>query len=198
MSPLSKITNLENSSQCKLVKDSSSKRVTDLEIHNSVPITLHDNLLTFRDTNKVFELKRDLLEMITNKNYNVDLASLSDKTILYDFAKEMNFDLKDPGNKYTRDRTLIKLRKSPAIMASGVSKTLFLSSDPNELCDRLKLLLQEKQAGNNSDIIDEEIVAIVYKLLEYKCISKKQHKQFLIKCNLLPKTVIIFFTNINV
>ena len=117
MSPLSKITNLENSSQCKLVKDSSSKRVTDLEIHNSKPITLHDNLLTFRDTNKVFELKRDLLEMITNKNYNVDLASLSDKKILYDFAKEMNFDLKDPGNKYTRDRTLIKLRKSPAIMA---------------------------------------------------------------------------------
>ena len=27
--------------------------------------------------------------------------------------------------------------------ASGVSKTTFLSSDPNELCDRLKLLLQE-------------------------------------------------------
>ena len=29
------------------------------------------------------------------------------------------------------------------------------------------------------------MIAIVDKLLEYKCISKKQQKQILIKCNLL-------------
>ena len=89
----------------------------------------------------------------------------------------MNFDHKAVGKKSTRDRTLIKLLKSPGLMvsASGVSKTIFLSSDPNELCDRLKLLLQEIQAGNNSDITNQEIFAIVDKLLEYKCISKKQH-----------------------
>ena len=73
------------------------------------------------------------------------------------------------------------------VSASGVSKTIFLSSDPNELCDSLKLLLEEKHAGNNSDIIDQENVAIVDKFLEYKCISKKQHKLILIKCNLLNK-----------
>ena len=104
---------------------------------------------------------------------------------LYDFAKEMTFDLKTQKNKFTRDRTLINLPKSPAIMASGVSNTIFLSSDPDELCDRLKFLLQEKHGGNNSDIFNDEIVAIVDKLLQYKCISKKQHKQILIKCNLL-------------
>ena len=71
------------------------------------------------------------------------------------------------------------------VSASGILKTIFLSSDPNELCNRLKLLLQKKQAGNNSDIINDEIVAIVDKLLEYKCISKKEHKQILFKCNLL-------------
>ena len=70
-------------------------------------------------------------------------------------------------------------------MASAVSQTIFLSSDANELCDRLKLLLKEKHAGNNSDIINEEVVVIIDKLLEYKCITKKQHKQILIKCNLL-------------
>ena len=32
---------------------------------------------------------------------------------------------------------------------------------------------------------NEEIVAKVDKFLEYKCISKKQQKQILIKCNLL-------------
>ena len=75
MSPLSKIPNPENSSQFKLVKDSSSNRVNDLLIHNTIPITLHDNLLTFRNTKK-FEINGDLLKMITNKNFNVDLAIL--------------------------------------------------------------------------------------------------------------------------
>ena len=185
MSPLSKITNPENTTQFKLIKDYTSNRVNDLNINNSIPITLYNNLLTFRDTNKQFELKGDLLKMITNKNYNVNHASLSDKKLMYDFAKEMHFDERRVGNKSTRDRTLINLLNSPAIMASGITKTIFLSSDPDELCDRLKLLLQEKHAGNNSDIINEEIVAIVDKLLEYKCISKKEHKQILLKCNLL-------------
>ena len=189
MSPLSRITNPENSSQFKLVKDPSSNRVNDLKINKTIPITLYGNILTFRDTNKQFELKGDLLEMITNSKFNVDLASSSDKKLMFDFAKEMYFDMKAQGNKSTRDRTLIKLLKSPCLIvsASGVSKTIFLSSDPDELCERLKLLLQEKHAGNSSDIINEEIVVIIDKLLEYKCISKKQHKQILIKCNLLQK-----------
>ena len=60
ISTLSKLTNPENTSQFKLVKDSTSNRGNDLLIHNTIPITLHDNLLSFRDTNKVFELKEDL------------------------------------------------------------------------------------------------------------------------------------------
>ena len=189
MSPLSRFTNPENTTQFELVTDHNSNRVNDLLINNTIPITLYGNILTFRDTGKKFELKRDLLEMITNTKFNVDLASLQDKKLMYEFAKEMHFDQKAVGNKSIRDRKLIKLLNSPGLMvsASGVSKTIFLSSDPNELCDRLKLLLKEKQAGNNSDIINEEIVVIIDKLLEYKCITKKQHKQILIKCNLLNK-----------
>ena len=184
MSLLSKVTNAENASQFKLVKDSNSNRVNDLKINKTIPITLYNNMLTFRDTKKQFEVKGALLEMITNSKYNVDLASLTDKKLMYDFGKEMNFDMKAQGNKSTRDRTLIKLLNLPGLMASasGVSKTIFLSSDPIELCGRLKLLLQEQIVGNNSDIINDEIVAIVDNLLKYKCISKKQHKQILIKC----------------
>ena len=71
------------------------------------------------------------------------------------------------------------------VSASGVSKTIFLSSNTDELCDRLKLLLQEKHAGNNSNLINEELVAIIDRLLQYRYISNKQHKQILIKCNLM-------------
>ena len=189
MSPLSRITNPENTSQFKLVKDHNSNRVNVLLMKNKIPITLYGNMLTFRDTHKQFELKGDLLEKITNSKFNVDLASLADEKIMYHFAKEMKFDTKAVGNKSIRDRKLIKLLNTPGLMvsASGVSKTIFLSSDPNELCDRLKLLLQEKHAGYNSEIINDEIVAIIDKLLEYKCISMKQHKQILTKCNVLQK-----------
>ena len=184
-----KITNPENTSQFKLVKSSASNRVNDLRINKTIPVTFHDNLLTLLDTNKQFELKGELLKLIANENYNVDLANLSDKKLMYDFAKEMNFDLKAQGNKSTRVKTLIELLKSPGLMVSAfdISKTIFFSSDPDEIRDRLKLLLQEKQASNISDIINREIVTIVDDLLEYECISKKQHKQFLIKCNPLSK-----------
>ena len=187
ISPLSKITYPENTSQFRLVKVSNSNRVNDLLIKNTKPITEHNNLLTFRDTGKVFELKGDLLKIIANKNYNVNLARLADKKLMYDFAKGRNFDTKAQGRKSTRDSSLIKLLKSPGLMApvSGVSQTIFLSSDPDELCNRKKLLLQEKQAGNISELINQEIVAIVDELLEYKCISKQQHRQILVKCNLI-------------
>ena len=52
MSPLSRITNPDNNSQFRLVKDHNSNRVNDLKINKTIPITLYGNMLTFRDTNK--------------------------------------------------------------------------------------------------------------------------------------------------
>ena len=89
--------------------------------------------------------------------------------------------VKELFNKSIRDKSLIELLHSPVIVASGIS-TMFLPENPDELCDRLKILLQEKQAGTNSDIINEEIVAIADKLLECKCISTKQQKYMNNKC----------------
>ena len=51
LSPLSiKFTNPENASQYKQVKDFNSNRANDLLVHNTIPITLYINLLTFPDT----------------------------------------------------------------------------------------------------------------------------------------------------
>ena len=60
MSLLCEITNPEKSSQFILVKDSNSNRVSDLKINKTMPITLYNNLLFFRDTGKEFELTGDL------------------------------------------------------------------------------------------------------------------------------------------
>ena len=184
-SSLVEVFRKDNKSQFRLRKDPDSTKLNDFLIHGKIPVTIFSNMITFRDSDKTFKLEGDLLKVITNHKFNVDHSNQQDRKIIYKFAKEMNYDTKTTGRPSVRHSSLIRLLDQPAIMASGVSKTIILSSNPNELCDRLKLLLQEKHAGNNSNLIDQEIVAIVDKLLEYKCISKKQHKQILIKCNLL-------------
>ena len=99
MSPLSNITNPQTNIELKLVKDPNSKNVSDLLLHNTIPITLYDNLLTICDTGEGFEMKGDLLKIITVEIYNDDLAELVDKKIMYVFAKAMYFNEKTPGKK---------------------------------------------------------------------------------------------------
>ena len=187
VSSLVEVFKKDNKSQFRLRKDPNSTKLNDFLIHGTIPVAIFSNMIVFRDSNKSFRLEGDLLKVITNYKFNVDHSNPQDKKLIYQFAKEMKYDTKSTGRPSVRHNSMVKLLDQPAIMASGFSKTIILSSDPNELCDRLKLLLQEKHGGNNSDIINDEIVAIVDKLLEYKCISKKQHKQILIKCNLLNK-----------
>ena len=62
-------------------------------------------------------------------------------------------------------------------------KTIFLFSDPIDLCDRLNLLLEEKQAGKHSYMIKDKIVALVDELIEYNCISTKKDKISPLKCS---------------
>ena len=56
----------------------------------------------------------------------------------------MCFDERALGNKSTRDKYFIDLLKTSFIMASGIS-TIIFPENLNELCDGIKLLLQEKK-----------------------------------------------------
>ena len=122
-------------------------------INRGIPVSLYSNILTFRDSNKSFKLEGDLLETVTNYDSNVDHSNPQDQKLIYEFGKEMKFDIKQKGRKSNRDKSMIRLLKSPRIMASGISNKIILSSNTDELCDRMNMLLQEKQAGNKSDII---------------------------------------------
>ena len=66
---------------------------------------------------------------------------------------------------------------------SHTKQYIFLPSDPDELVDQLKLLYFEKVGGNDSFLINEQISAIIDKLLEYECITPSQHQN--IRSNLL-------------
>ena len=66
-------------------------------------------------------------------------------------------------------------------MVFGIS-TKFLTKNLFQIYDGLKLLIEEKQPRNLSNIVNEKIVAIVDNSLEHKCITTKQHKCLLSKC----------------
>ena len=186
-SSLIEILKPDNEGQFRLIKDPNSTKPNDFLNNEKVPFTIFNNMLTFRkNKKKVFKLEGDLLEAMLNNKFNVDRSNKQNREIIREFAKEMKYNtVKNKGRPPVRHKSMIRLRNQPPTTASGFTKTIILSSNPDELCNRLRLLLQEKHAGNNSDIINKESVAIVDKLLEYKCTSKKQHKQFLNNCNLL-------------
>ena len=175
----------DNKGQFRLIKDLNSNKPNDFLVIEKVPVTIFINMLTFRDTNKVFKLEGDLYKVITDYKFNVDNSNKQNRQINYEFGKERKYKLKNKGRPSIRHNSMIRLPNQSPITASRFTKTTILSSDPDELCNRLRLLLPEKKAGNNSDIINKESVAIFDKLLEYKYISEKQHKQILNKYNLL-------------
>ena len=69
-----------------------------------------------------------------------------------------------------------EFHKSPTMEIHQSPIYVFLPNDPGELCDRLKLLYQEKIGGNNNPRINQEIIAIVDKLFEYGEITEEEHK----------------------
>ena len=144
----------ENKSQFKLRKDLSPIKTKDFLIHGNVPVTLYSNMLTFRDSKKSFKIDGDLLKTMTNYIFNVGHSNLQDQKKIPEFAEEKKFDIEKIGRKSTRDSSIKELLESLAIMASGIS-TIFLSFNLDEFCAKLRLLLQEKQAGNNSNLIIE-------------------------------------------
>ena len=98
-------------------------------------------MLIFRDTDEKFELEGELLKMIIEKNFKVDLPKIPDEKPMCIFAKEMHFDENVLGSKSTSDKSNTRLLESPAIMASGIS-TKLLPEITNKLCDRSTILLQ--------------------------------------------------------
>ena len=101
--------------------------------------------------------------MLTDYKFNT--TDKPDRELSIDIMDETLFDIHSRG-KRLRDKSLIKNHfNERSILASGF-RTIFLSEKPNEICGKVKLLLQEKRAGKNSNIVNKKIVAINDKIVE--------------------------------
>ena len=177
-----------NRSQFRLGKGVNLKKMYEFLIHRGIPVTLYSNMVTFRDSEKSFELDGDLLKLMTNSKFNADLSNPQDRKIVGEFAGETNYDAKSTCKPSIRHCSIIRRLSSTAIIASGIC-TIFLPSDPNEFCKRLRSIIQEKQNESDKIQFDGELFAIVDKLLEDKCITPFQHKKIFKKINLLKHNI---------
>ena len=84
----------ENKNQFKLIIDQKYFRMNDFLINSGIPVSLCSNMLTFRDSNKSFKLDGDLLAKMTNYDFNVNHANPQDQKLIYEFGREMKFDIK--------------------------------------------------------------------------------------------------------
>ena len=126
----------ENKSQFELTKDHISIRMNDFLTNGGIPNILISIMLTFRDSNKPFKINVELLETMTNFDFNVRQSNPQDQKLIYEFGDEMIFKIKQPGRKSNRDKTMIKLLNHQLSRPLEFQK--FSSSDPKELCGRIK------------------------------------------------------------
>ena len=134
----------ENTSQFKLKKYSNSIKMDDILINTKIPVTLYSKILIFRDSKKSFNLGGDLSKTLTNHILIVTPSIPQYQELSYEFGKEMKINIKQVRRKSSREKSLMKLLKSAAIMASGFS-LLFFQKNPNEFCDGLKILFTNKR-----------------------------------------------------
>ena len=107
---------------------------------NGEKVAIYDDKLVFEINGRIFTWKGDVLIMITDYKFNT--TDSPDAKLINDFTDEIHFDQHARG-KNVRDKNLMKnYFNKRAILVFGLRRsetTIFLSENPNELCDKLKL-----------------------------------------------------------
>ena len=112
--------------------------------------------------------------MITDYDFNETNSPVAKQ--ITDLMDEMFLDIGAKG-KISKDKIVIISYFNRKDILSSELRTTFLSENTKELSDGFKLMLQEEQAGNYSNVKNEEKVAIKSRLLQYNGLTTTQHKK---------------------
>ena len=121
--------------------------------------------MTFENGNSYNLNDPDLQYFITTTKFD---RKINNKNIISNFLNDMNYNMNYGDKKSTRYCFIKDLYSGYQQLGSGLSQYIFLPSDPDETVDKLKLLYFEKVGGNDSFSLNEQIIAVVDKLLKYE------------------------------
>ena len=156
---------------------------------NPQQVLFKGSTITFENGNTYNLNDPDLQYFMTNTQIDKEIH---DENLIHSFLNDMKYNL-NYGDKKSKRYYFIKdlinqykyreipyreipYRDSP--WGSGLN-FVFLPSDPDELVDQLKLLYFEKVGGNDNPMLNEQIITIADKLLQYQCITTNQHQNIL-------------------
>ena len=179
---VSNLLNDNNKSQFSLEPvEGSSNLFTINPITNPQQVLIKGSTMTFENGNTYNLNNPDLSYFITYTQLDKEIQN---EKLIYNFLKDMKYDL-NYGDKKSKRYYFIKnlinqytYRDQQSQLGSGLN-CIFLPSDQDELVDQLKLLYFEKVGGNDNPMLNEQIIAIADKLLQYQCITTIQHQNLI-------------------
>ena len=181
------ISNLLNTqSQFNLEPNMGNPNLFTINHSNPQQVLIKNTILTFLGCGNIYNLNDpDLQYFITNTKLD---REINNKNISYSFLNDMNYNINYGHKKSMRYFVIKDFHNQYYQLGSGLpsyarsnsqsytNQYVFLPSDPDELVDQLKLLYFEKLGRNDNPQLNEQIIAIVNKLLEYECITTNQHQ----------------------
>ena len=132
---------------------------------NGVDITLEQGAFLVRDN--VYEFSEGFADFLAKSNVTYDDKVEEDENKIKRFLKDIRYDLGKGDKKSARYRTIKRIM--------GVRDDIFgrgLNGNPNNLVERLELLILETKAGH--DGLYDEMLDISKKLLSMNIINQNQ------------------------
>ena len=181
---VSNLLNDKNKSQFSLEPVEGNPNLFTINPTNPQQVLIKGSTLTYQNGNTYNLNDPDLQYFMTNTQINKEIHN---ENLIHSFLNDMKYNL-NYGDKKSKRYYFIKdlinqykyreipYRDSP--WGSGLN-FVFLPSDPDELVDQLKLIVLEKVGGNGNPMLNEQIIAIADKLLQYQCITTNQHQNIL-------------------
>ena len=156
---------------------------------NPQQVLIKGSTITFENGNTYNLNDPDLQYFMTNTQIDKEIH---DVNLIHSFLNDMKHNLnygdkkskryyfiKDLINQYKyREIPYREIPHRDSPWGSGLN-FVFLPSDPDELVDQLKLLYFENVGGNDNPMLNEQLIAIADKLLQYQCITTNQHQNIL-------------------
>ena len=138
---------------------------------NGVDITLEQGAFLVRDN--VYEFSEGFTDFLTKSNVTYDDNIKEDENKIKRFLKDIRYDLGKGDKKSARYRTIKRIMGAKNdVYGRGLNS----NPDPNNLIERLELLILETKAGH--DGLHDEMLDISKQLLSMNIINQDQLDNF--------------------
>jgi len=159
--------------------------VNELAAINAEAVIIYDRIKNKNNTKNVIDILNIYYNIFYNYRYDKKIfLNMQGKKLLINYMLNNNTNFKLSANpwkiinenmrEFFNELEITKQNVEPTHLGTGIKSVKFLSSNPKVLMNKLKILLAERDAGNNN--VFDEISAIADELRRTGVLSLRQFK----------------------